>query len=161
MLEKLNRFMFDLPIIWFILLIVLGTFLVVMPLDLFLPAIKQHPIKEESVVIQFLVGVFAAPLYETLIFQVFLFWILSYIPLIKDRDYFTILIAAIIFGLNHLNGITSIVATAMIGILFNYAYWVYQKKNEKVKITISAFGIVFFIHVLHNFIVFIASVLNK
>jgi len=161
MLAKLNRFMFDLPIIWFVLLIVLGTFLFVMPLDLFLPAIKQHPIKEEPGIIQVVLGVFAAPLYETLIFQVFLFWILSCIPLIKDRDYLIILIAAIIFGLNHPNGITSIVATAIIGILFNYAYWVYQKKNEKIKVTISAFGIVFCIHVLHNFIVFIASVLNK
>ncbi|HEK9101671.1 TPA: CPBP family intramembrane metalloprotease [Bacillus pseudomycoides] len=161
MLAKLNRFMFDLPIIWFVLLIVLGTFLVVMPLDLFLPAIKQHPIKEESVIIQVLVGGFAAPVYETLIFQVFLFWVLSCIPLIKDRDYLIILIASIIFGLNHLNGITYIVATAIIGILYNYAYWVYQKKNEKVKVTISAFWIVFWIHLLHNFIVVMVNALNK
>ncbi len=129
MLEKLNRFMFDLPIIWFVLLIVFGSFLLVMPLDLFLPAIKQHPIKEEPAIIQILVGVFAAPVYETVIFQVFLFWVLSCIPLIKDRDYLIILIASIIFGLIHSDGITYIVATAIIGVLYNYAYWVYQKKE--------------------------------
>lgn len=128
MLEKLNRFMFDLPIIWFVLLIVFGSFLLVMPLDLFLPAIKQHPIKEEPAIIQILVGVFAAPVYETVIFQVFLFWVLSCIPLIKDRDYLIILIASIIFGLIHSDGITYIVATAIIGVLYNYAYWVYQKE---------------------------------
>ncbi|WP_436866963.1 CPBP family glutamic-type intramembrane protease [Bacillus fungorum] len=157
MLEKLNRFMFDLSIIWFVLLIVLGSFLLVMPLDLFLPAIKQHPIKEEPAIIQILVGVFAAPVYETVIFQVFLFWVLSCIPLIKDRDYLIILIASIIFGLSHSDGITYIVATAIIGVLYNYAYWVYQKKNEKVEVTISAFWIVVLIHSLHNAIAVIAS----
>lgn len=93
-----------------------------------LPAIKQHPIKEEPAIIQILVGVFAAPVYETVIFQVFLFWVLSCIPLIKDRDYLIILIASIIFGLIHSDGITYIVATAIIGVLYNYAYWVYQKE---------------------------------
>jgi len=157
MLEKLNRFMFDLPIIWFVLLIVFGSFLLVMPLDLFLPAIKQHPIKEEPAIIQILVGVFAAPVYETVIFQVFLFWVLSCIPLIKDRDYLIILIASIIFGLIHSDGLTYIVATAIIGVLYNYAYWVYQKKNENVEVTISAFWIVVLIHSLHNSIAVIAS----
>ncbi|MDA2124478.1 CPBP family glutamic-type intramembrane protease [Bacillus cereus] len=157
MLEKLNKFMFALPVIWFVLLILLGTFLFVIPLDLFLPEVKPHPIKEAPVVLQILLGVFAAPLYETFIFQVFLFWVLSCIPLIKDRDYLIILIASIIFGLSHSDGITYIVATAIIGVLYNYAYWVYQKKNEKVVVTISAFWIVFLIHSLHNSIVLIAS----
>ncbi|MBE5107223.1 CPBP family intramembrane metalloprotease [Bacillus thuringiensis] len=156
MLEKLNKFMFALPVIWFVLLIVLGSFLLVIPLDLFLPSIKQHPIKEEPAIIQILVGVFAAPVYETVIFQVFLFWVLSCIPLIKDRDYFILLIASIMFGLSHSDGITYIVATAIIGVLYNYAYWVYQKKNEKVEVTISAFWIVVLIHSLHNAIAVIA-----
>ncbi|TSI01287.1 CPBP family intramembrane metalloprotease, partial [Bacillus sp. HY001] len=64
MLKRLNKFMFVLPVIWFVLLIVLGSFLLVMPLDLFLPPIKQHPIKEDPAIIQILVGVFAAPVYE-------------------------------------------------------------------------------------------------
>ncbi|MED0983089.1 CPBP family glutamic-type intramembrane protease [Bacillus paramycoides] len=157
MLEKLNKFMFALPVIWFIAFIVLGTFLFVMPLDLFLPEIQQHPIKEENIIIQALFGILLVPVYETLIFQVFLFWILSCVPFIKSRDYLIILIGSIMFGLSHSNGITYIVVTMVIGILFNYAYWVYQKKNEKVKVTISAFGIVFLIHSLHNSIVFIAS----
>ena len=130
MLEKLNRFMFDLPIIWFVLLIVFGSFLLVMPLDLFLPAIKQHPIKEEPAIIQILVGVFAAPVYESVIFQVFLFWVLSCIPLIKDRDYLIILIASIIFGLIHSDGITYIVATAIIEYYITMLIG-YIKKNEK------------------------------
>lgn len=149
--------MFALPTIYFVILIVLGTFLFVMPLDLFLPEIQKHPIKEDSIVIQILIGIFAAPVYETVIFQVFLFWVLSFIPFIKDRDYLIILIASIIFGLNHSNGITYIVDTAIMGVVFNYAYWVYQKKNEKVEVTISAFWIVVLIHSLHNAIVFIAS----
>ena len=93
-----------------------------------LPPLKQHPIKEEPAIIQILVGVFAAPIYETVIYQVFLFWVLSCIPFIKDFDYLIILIASIIFGLSHPEGITYIVATAIIGVLYNYAYWVYQKE---------------------------------
>lgn len=93
-----------------------------------LPPIKQHPIKEDPAIIQILVGVFAAPVYETVIFQVFLFWVLRCIPFIKDRVYLIILIASIIFGLSHSDGITYIVVTAIIGVLYNYAYWVYQKE---------------------------------
>lgn len=48
-----------------------------------------------------------------------------------------------IFELNHPNGITYIGGTAIINLLYNYAYWVYQKKNDKYQVTPSAFGVVF------------------
>ncbi|MEH7623785.1 CPBP family intramembrane glutamic endopeptidase, partial [Bacillus thuringiensis] len=108
-------------------------------------------------ILQVLLGVLAAPIYETVVFQVFLFWLLSWIPYIKNRDYLIILIASIIFGLNHQYGITYIVGTTIIGLLYNYAYWVYKKKNEKYQVTMPAFGVVFLIHLLHNSIAFIAS----
>ncbi len=41
MLKKINRFMFALPTISFIFLILLGSFLFVIPLDLFLPEIQK------------------------------------------------------------------------------------------------------------------------
>lgn len=41
MLKKINRFMFSLSTIWFILFILLGTFLVIIPLNLFLPEIQK------------------------------------------------------------------------------------------------------------------------
>ncbi|HEB2441911.1 CPBP family intramembrane glutamic endopeptidase [Bacillus thuringiensis] len=129
----------------------------VIPLDLFLPEIQKNPITEAPLILQVLLGVLAAPIYETVVFQVFLFWLLSWIPYIKNRDYLIILIASIIFGLNHRYGITYIVGTTIIGLLYNYAYWVYKKKNEKYQVTMSAFGVVFLIHLLHNSIAFIAS----
>ncbi|RFB53284.1 CPBP family intramembrane glutamic endopeptidase [Bacillus thuringiensis] len=129
----------------------------VIPLDLFLPEIQKNPITEAPLILQVLLGVLAAPIYETVVFQVFLFWLLSWIPYIKNRDYLIILIASIIFGLNHRYGITYIVGTTIIGLLYNYAYWVYKKKNEKYQVTMSAFGGVFLIHLLHNSIAFIAS----
>ncbi|SCC53105.1 Uncharacterized protein BC05F1_04215 [Bacillus wiedmannii] len=135
----------------------LGSFLFVIPLDLFLPEIQKKPITEAPLILQVLLGVLAAPIYETVVFQVFLFWLLSWIPYIKNRDYLIILIASIIFGLNHRYGITYIVGTTIIGLLYNYAYWVYKKKNEKYQVTMSAFGVVFLIHLLHNSIAFIAS----
>ncbi|MEH7544159.1 CPBP family intramembrane glutamic endopeptidase, partial [Bacillus thuringiensis] len=127
------------------------------PLDLFLPEIQKKPITEAPLILQVLLGVLAAPIYETVVFQVFLFWLLSWIPYIKNRDYLIILIASIIFGLNHQYGITYIVGTTIIGLLYNYAYWVYKKKNEKYQVTMPAFGVVFLIHLLHNSIAFIAS----
>ncbi|HDR4513339.1 CPBP family glutamic-type intramembrane protease [Bacillus paranthracis] len=150
MLGKMNRFMSDLPGIWFVLLIVIWTFLIAMPLDWFLPEVQKNPLMQGPIILQFLVGIIFAPIFETLVFQVLLFWILSYIPFIRNHDYLIILIASIIFGLNHQFGITYIIGTSLIGLLYNYAYWVYQKKNEKVKSTISAFWIVFWIHLLHN-----------
>ncbi len=149
--------MFTLPTISFIFLILLGSFLFVIPLDLFLPEIQKNPITEAPLILQVLLGVLAAPIYETVVFQVFLFWLLSWIPYIKNRDYLIILIASIIFGLNHRYGITYIVGTTIIGLLYNYAYWVYKKKNEKYQVTMPAFGVVFLIHLLHNSIAFIAS----
>ncbi|PGH65438.1 CPBP family intramembrane metalloprotease, partial [Bacillus thuringiensis] len=121
MLKKINRFMFTLPTISFIFLILLGSFLFVIPLDLFLPEIQKKPITEAPLILQVLLGVLAAPIYETVVFQVFLFWLLSWIPYIKNRDYLIILIASIIFGLNHQYGITYIVGTTIIGLLYNYA----------------------------------------
>ncbi|MEQ3595087.1 CPBP family intramembrane glutamic endopeptidase [Bacillus albus] len=149
--------MFTLPTISFVFLILLGTFLFVIPLDLFLPEIQKNPITEAPLILQVLLGVLAAPIYETIVFQVFLFWILSWIPYIKNRDYLIILMASIIFGLNHQYGITYIVGTTIIGLLYNYAYWVYKKKNEKYQVTLPAFWVVFLIHLLHNSIAFIAS----
>ncbi|EEM92329.1 MULTISPECIES: CPBP family glutamic-type intramembrane protease [Bacillus cereus group] len=157
MLKKINRFMFSLSTIWFILFILLGTFLVIIPLNLFLPEIQKNPIMEDSIIVQILLGVVVGPIYETFIFQVFLFWVLSFIPFIKDRDYLIILIASIVFGLNHFYGITYVVGTTMIGFLYNYCYWVYQKKNEKNQVKLSAIGIVFIIHLLHNVITIIAA----
>lgn len=43
MLKKMNRFMFALPTISFVFLILLGSFLFVIPLDLFLPEIQKKP----------------------------------------------------------------------------------------------------------------------
>lgn len=76
----------------------------------------------EVFVLLILLGVLAISIVETVIFQVFLFWVLSWVPFIKNWDYLIILIASMIFGLNHPNGITYIVGTAIIGLLYNDAY---------------------------------------
>ncbi len=83
MLAKINKFMFDLPVVWFILLILLGSFLFAMPLDLFLPEIEKNPIMEQPIIIEILAGIVAAPIFETIVFQVFIFWILSFIPFLR------------------------------------------------------------------------------
>lgn len=143
MLKKINRFMFALPTISFVFLILLGSFLFVIPLDLFLPEIQKNPITEATLILQVLLGVLAAPIYETVVFQVFLFWLLSWIPYIKNRDYLIILIASIIFGLNHQYGITYIVGTTIIGLLYNYAYWVYKKRMKNIRLPCLLFGLFF------------------
>ncbi len=59
MLKKINRFMFALPTISFVFLILLGSFLFVIPLDLFLPEIQKKPITEAPLILQVLLGVFS------------------------------------------------------------------------------------------------------
>lgn len=152
MIKTIHKFFWDLRPVSFILVMSILTFLVTIPFTLLLPELQSHPSNNESIYLQILSVIIIAPLLETLIFQVFLFWILRFIPWIRKYDILIILISSVIFGLNHPFGITYIICTAVIGICYNYAYWIYYKKNEKAYVTMSEFWIVFWIHEIHNIV---------
>ncbi|HDX9588787.1 TPA: CPBP family intramembrane metalloprotease [Bacillus pseudomycoides] len=157
MATQINRYLWNLKTPWFIILMTIATFVIIIPLDFILPEISKNPVTQETVLLQIILAVFWAPLSETLIFQVFLFWILRCIPWIREKDILIIVIASIIFGLSHQFGIIYIVGVVLIGLLYNYAYWLYEKKNEKADVTMSAFWVVFWIHLLHNLITLLIS----
>lgn len=131
----------------------IATFVIIIPLDFILPKISKNPVTQETVLLQIILAVCWAPLSETLVFQVFLFWILRCLPWIREKDILIIVIASIIFGLSHQFGITYIVGVVLIGLLYNYAYWLYEKAD----VMMSAFWVVFWIHLLHNLITLLIS----
>lgn len=157
MTTQINRYLWNLKTPLFIILMTIATFVIVIPVIYILPELSKHPITQENIVLQIIAALLWAPLSETLIFQVFLFWAFRCIPWIREKDILIIVIASIIFGIYHPFGITYIVGVALIGLLYNYAYWMYEKKNEKANVTMSAFWVVFWIHSLHNLISLLLS----
>ncbi len=152
MIKKIHRFFVNLHPISFILVMVILSYLITRPFILLLPEIQSNPSQNEPIYLQILSVLIIAPIVETLIFQVFLFWILRCIPWIREHDLLIILIAALMFGLYHPFGITYIICITVTGILYNYAYLIYYKKNEKAYVTVSGFWIVFWIHEIDNII---------
>lgn len=84
-----------------------------------------------------------APLIETLINQHWIIRFLSSRDCLKGKEVKIALISALIFGAGHFYSLAYIL---VLGLLFAYAYIVYQDKK------FSAFWVVFWIHCIRNFI---------
>ncbi|CAH2462987.1 MULTISPECIES: CPBP family intramembrane glutamic endopeptidase [Bacillus cereus group] len=156
MCKYLHRFIYNLRFLYFIILMTIATF--VLPLVSFLIPIEaeRNPIEDVSLIRQVISGCVVAPLIETALYQMFLFWILKDIPFVRKYDNIpTIFLSAIIFGTIHSYGISYKVYTGLMGVILGYSYWIYQKKKEKTPKTLSACWVVFLIHALHNFFTFI------
>ena len=153
MLKQVDTYLSNLKTHWFILIMVVASFLLLIPLNYLSHTAELNPIFLFPSFGQFVEGIFFEPFLETIIFQVGLFWILRYIPYIRKHDSLIILISAILFGLNHPFGIGYIIVATIYGLLFNYAYLIYQKKN-KITHTLSAFAVVYLIYALHNMVCF-------
>ncbi|ARJ25564.1 CPBP family intramembrane metalloprotease (plasmid) [Bacillus mycoides] len=155
MFRNIHNFLSNLNKIPFILLMTIISFLITIPLNLFLPPSQANPSINESIIEHILLVLIIAPFLETLLFQKVLFFILQLSSYISERNILTILIASIIFGLTHQFDITYIAAATLMGIVFNYSYSIYQEKNYNDPKSMSAFWIVFWIHELHNTIAFL------
>ncbi|WP_257131275.1 CPBP family glutamic-type intramembrane protease [Bacillus wiedmannii] len=68
-----------------------------------------------------------------------------------------IFISACIFGLSRSFGYTYMLHAGIMGWAFAYSYWHYTQKKENGHTKISAFKIVWSIHILHNIVVFLAK----
>lgn len=89
-----------------------------------------------------------APLIETLINQHWIIRFLSSRDCLKGKEVKIALISALIFGAGHFYSLAYILFGFVLGLLFAYAYIVYQDKK------FSAYWIVFWIHCIRNFISF-------
>ncbi|MGH1163298.1 CPBP family glutamic-type intramembrane protease [Bacillus mycoides] len=155
MLKNIHNFLCNLHKTRFILLMTIISFLITIPLNLFLPPSQNYPSMNESIIEHIFLVLIIAPFLETILFQKVTFFILQLIPYISERNILIILISSIIFGLSHQFDITYIIAATLMGIVFNYSYSIYQEKNYNDPQSMSAFWIIFWIHELHNTIAFL------
>ena len=83
MCKYLHRFIYNLRFPYFIILMTIATF--VLPLVSFLIPIEaeRNPIEDVSLIRQVISGCVVAPLIETALYQMFLFWILKDIPFVR------------------------------------------------------------------------------
>ncbi|PEC62499.1 CPBP family intramembrane metalloprotease [Bacillus toyonensis] len=99
-------------------------------------------------------GIVIAPLLETALYQMFIFWILKLIPGMEKYNKSIIFISAIIFGLSHDFSYIYILYAYIMGFVFAYSYWTYTRKYENGHTKFPPFWTVWCIHVLHNIVVF-------
>jgi len=102
----------------------------------------------------FIKGVIFAPLFETLLFQSFIYWLTN--KLIKAehiKEFVFLLISSIAFGLSHYYSIHYIFYTTILGFILSYYYITSIKRKE------SALRNVLIIHASFNFILFTGGVI--
>jgi membrane protease YdiL (CAAX protease family) len=157
MQKRLHHFIYNLRFPYFIILMTIATF--VLPLLSFLIPIEdaqRNPIEDTTLIRQVISGCVVAPLIETALYQMFLFWILKDIPFVRKYDNIpTIFLSAIIFGTIHSYGLSYIVYSALMGVILGYSYWIYQKKKKNIQSPLRLLGCFFLIHALHNLFTFL------
>lgn len=137
MTKKINNYLKNLHPIWFVLLFY-AVFIVVVETVKFLLVFLNVPNVQYNVFsldedmglgAQFFTVVIFAPLVETLVWQLLLYWLLSKIRYFKKNPIWIILISAIGFGISHNYSTHYIIWATIIGFLFMYAY-VLRLKNQ-------------------------------
>lgn len=150
--KKIDNYLKELSTIKFIIIMVLLTFLIIVP---FLPLFylyenhigeKGGPIDLETgtLLYKVMVGSILAPIIETLIFQYVVIEILNAVKILKEKNIAIVIISAVLFGISHSYSYLYIFYAFIIGLLLAYSYLVYKKKK------FSAFWVVFWIHCIRN-----------
>lgn len=150
--KKINNYLKGLSTIKFIIIMVLLTFLVIIP---FLPLFYLYenyigemggPVDLETGTLLFKVihGSILAPIIETLIFQYAVIEILNAVKILKEKNIAIVIISAVLFGISHSYSYLYVFYAFIIGLLLAYSYLTYKKKN------FSAFWVVFWIHCMRN-----------
>ncbi|MCC2327065.1 CPBP family intramembrane glutamic endopeptidase [Bacillus wiedmannii] len=157
MIQKIQHYLYHLKAPWFILVMTFASFLLPMPTSFLPGGIQKNPIEDEDLSVQTVDGIVLAPLLETALYQMFVFWILRLIPGMEKYNKSIIFISSCIFGLSHSFGYTYMLYAGIMGWVFAYSYWNYTQKKENGHTKISAFWIVWSIHIIHNIVVFLAK----
>ncbi|UFI00544.1 type II CAAX prenyl endopeptidase Rce1 family protein [Bacillus toyonensis] len=154
MIQQTQHYFYHLKTQWFILFMTFASFLLPLPTSFLPGGLQKNPIEDEYMWIQILDGIVIAPLLETALYQMFIFWILKLIPGMEKYNKSIIFISAIIFGLSHNFSYIYILYACIMGFVFAYSYWTYTRKYENGHTKFPPFWIVWCIHVLHNIVVF-------
>ncbi|WP_026895490.1 CPBP family intramembrane glutamic endopeptidase [Clostridiisalibacter paucivorans] len=154
--NKIHNYLKTLSPVKFIVLIVVFTYLIFIPLIPLFYLYEKYigsmnapvSITRTSLLAQFITVSIVAPIIETLIFQYGVIEILSSINYFKGKNIIIVIVSALIFGISHSYSVLYIFFGFIIGLLLAYSYILYKKKD------FSAFGVVFWIHCIRNFISF-------
>lgn len=97
----------------------------------------------ENIYFQSIKLVIILPIIETLIFQLFPYFLMTQFDYLKNRSWIIIILSAILFGLSHYYSLWYILHSGSLGALFMYAYIVRQRKND-------SFAALCLVHILRN-----------
>lgn len=154
MLKKINDYMYKISDIKFILIMLIVSYLIIIPLEpiiIFIRSIYGESdgptnIKAMSFLGQMIKLSLIAPFFETLFFQRIPIELMQKKDFFKSKPCLIILISAFLFAVTHYYDIAYIVVVFPIGLILAYSYIIYQKKESK----LTAFKVVFIIHMLRN-----------
>jgi len=110
-------------------------------------------IRESAPVVEFIIAVIIAPIIETFIFQVAIFYVLRKIAFFRERILIVITVSSLAFGMAHCYSFTYILYGLSVGAVLTYSYNVYIRKLH------SPFWVVTAIHSIRNLVALILGVL--
>ena len=141
----------NLPLYWFIPLILLLSYILVLPFAFFDDGVV-NPISEKSISYRIVVGCLLGPVLETLLHQALPIYLFTK-KWIKNRK-LAIFISALFFGLMHSYSLHYILWTFVGGLLLAWAYLIYYEKYGFEK----AFWAITIVHALRNAITLVMEV---
>lgn len=98
-------------------------------------------------------GLVIAPILETLIYQQFIYYLLSKLSFLKNQTMLICVVSGIVFGLAHTYSLIYMIQTSLIGFVFMYAFLIHIENFKK------SFWLITFIHFLVNLTVFLEQLL--
>jgi len=152
--KKLSEKLFHLPFVGFVFVILILSYVLVLPFALFDDGMA-HPISERHIAYQIITGCLLAPVLETLLFQVLPIHIFTK-KWIKNRT-LAIFISGALFGLTHYYSWQYILWTCVIGLLYAWAYLNYHERQGFKKV----FWAITIAHALRNTVALVAGVLSQ
>lgn len=102
-----------------------------------------------SILETFIESVIAAPVLETLIFQMFIYWCTS--KLISNKKYFLMIYlisSSLLFAISHYYSVFYIFYTICCGLVLSYCYFIFKERKE------NSFLLTVLIHSIFNFVLF-------
>ena len=146
---KIDCFFRKLNLLWFILIMLLLTYLLPLLSVFILPIGESGPkFREDTMLVQLIILVVLAPLVETLIGQK---WVILISRKLFKSNTAAIIISSIVFGFGHTYSCGYLIFACFIGIVLAYAYIVYEEKEY------SPYWVVCSIHALRNLISWILA----
>ncbi|WP_171597614.1 CPBP family glutamic-type intramembrane protease [Marinifilum caeruleilacunae] len=106
-----------------------------------------------SILETFIESVIAAPVLETLIFQMFIYWSIS--KLISSKKFFLVIYlisSSLLFAISHYYSISYVFYAICCGLVLSYSYFIFKEREE------NAFVFTVLIHSIFNFILFVIGV---